>query len=279
MTARKTSQTAVILSGLLLVHLCDTAAVAQPPLGTLSGNMFVIADRRTTLTFTQPAGWALIQVVNNYTGAHLMKGAGYYVLGGLTPVPDGPGVAFSQAADANARLTIVQNTSEAVSFFTVGRFKRYGDGADGNLTIRRDYSYTRDSGKLTNRTQIDFEKATTVYTLSATMDLDRGFNQCGLAIREALDVLEHRDQSQPCGRGGRLSAGGEQVGELGVIVQRSELITDAEAEGALGKRGAGHTLGFFGDREVGLRVKGHGSLPCRRPIRCRVLLRLSIILS
>ena len=67
----------------------------------------------------------------------------------------------------------------------------------------------------------------------------------GLAIGEALDVLEHGDQGQPCGRGGRLSACGEQVGELGVAVQRSELIGDAEAEGSLWGRRRGPHAGFL----------------------------------
>ena len=71
----------------------------------------------------------------------------------------------------------------------------------------------------------------------------------GLAIGEALDVLEHGGQGEPCGRGGRLSAGGEQLGELVVAVERSEFIGDAEAEGALGEGGVGDALGLFGDRK------------------------------
>src|SRR5512143_4312132 len=57
----------------------------------------------------------------------------------------------------------------------------------------------------------------------------------GLAIREAFDVLEHGDEGEPCGRGGRLSAGGEELGELIVAVERSEFVGDSETEGALGK--------------------------------------------
>ena len=57
----------------------------------------------------------------------------------------------------------------------------------------------------------------------------------GLAVGEALDVLEDGGQGQPRGRGGRLSAGGEQVGELVVAVERSEFVGDAEAKVPLGK--------------------------------------------
>src|SRR5262249_52824882 len=77
----------------------------------------------------------------------------------------------------------------------------------------------------------------------------------------------------PCGRGGGLSARGEQVGELGVTVQGPELIADAEAESPLGERGPGHAPGLFGDREGDWRGKGHGSLPGRRPMRSRMLIR------
>lgn len=61
--------------------------------------------------------------------------------------------------------------------------------------------------------------------------------------------------------------------------ERAELIADAEAEGALGERGSGHAPGLLGDREVGLRVEGHEGLPCRKPIRCGVRLRFSLMLS
>ena len=77
----------------------------------------------------------------------------------------------------------------------------------------------------------------------------------GLAIGEALDVLEDGGQGEPCGRGGRLSAGGEQVGELVVAVERSEFVGDAEAEGAFGEGGVGDALGLFGDRERRLGVE------------------------
>jgi hypothetical protein len=70
----------------------------------------------------------------------------------------------------------------------------------------------------------------------------------GLAIGEALGVLEHGGQREPSGRGGRLAAGGEQLGELVVAVEQSEFIGDAEAESALGESGVGHALGLFGDR-------------------------------
>ena len=74
----------------------------------------------------------------------------------------------------------------------------------------------------------------------------------GLAIGEALDVLEHGSQGEPGGGGSRLSAGGEELGELVVTVERSEFIGDAEAEGSLGESGVGDAPGFFGDRVVRL---------------------------
>jgi hypothetical protein len=52
----------------------------------------------------------------------------------------------------------------------------------------------------------------------------------GLAVGEALDVSENRGQRQPCGRGGGLAAGGEEVGELIVVVERSAFLGDAETE-------------------------------------------------
>jgi hypothetical protein len=70
----------------------------------------------------------------------------------------------------------------------------------------------------------------------------------GLAIGEALDVLEDRGQRQPCGRGGGLAAGGEERGELLVVVERSEFIGDAEAKCAFGEGSLGDALGLFGDR-------------------------------
>ena len=70
----------------------------------------------------------------------------------------------------------------------------------------------------------------------------------GLAVGEALDVLEDGGHGEPCGRGGGLSAGGEQLGELVVAVERPEFIGDAEAEGAFGEGGVGDALGLFGDR-------------------------------
>ena len=70
----------------------------------------------------------------------------------------------------------------------------------------------------------------------------------GLAIGEALDVLEDGGQGQPGGRSRGLAAGGEQIGELVVAVERSEFIGDAEAEGALGEGGVGDAPGLFGDR-------------------------------
>ena len=70
----------------------------------------------------------------------------------------------------------------------------------------------------------------------------------GLAIGEPLDVLEDGGQSQPCRRSGRLSAGGEEVGELVVAVEATELVGDAEAKGALGEGGLCDASGLFGDR-------------------------------
>src|SRR4051794_1034031 len=69
----------------------------------------------------------------------------------------------------------------------------------------------------------------------------------GLAVGEALDVLEDGSDGEPSRRGGRLSAGGEQLGELVVAVERSEFIGDAEAKGAFGEGGLGDALGLFGD--------------------------------
>ena len=73
----------------------------------------------------------------------------------------------------------------------------------------------------------------------------------GLAIGQALDVLEDRGQREPGGRRGRLTAGGEEVGELVVAVERSEFVGDPETEGPLGEGGVSDTLGLFGDGEVG----------------------------
>jgi hypothetical protein len=89
-----------------------------------------------------------------------------------------------------------------------------------------------------------------VLPVDATMD-----GVGGLAIRQALDVLEDGGQGQPGGRGGRLAAGGKQAGELVVTVERSEFISDAEAEGALGEGGVGDAPGLFGDYRVRLGVK------------------------
>ena len=72
----------------------------------------------------------------------------------------------------------------------------------------------------------------------------------GLAIGQALDVLEDGDEGEPGGGGGRLAAGGEQVSELIVAEERAEFIGDAESEGSLGESGVGDALGLFGDREV-----------------------------
>ena len=77
----------------------------------------------------------------------------------------------------------------------------------------------------------------------------------GLAIGQALDVLEDGGQGEPCGRGGRLAAGGEQLGELIIAEERAEFIGDAEAEGSLGEGGVGHASGLVGDRRVRLRVE------------------------
>ena len=70
----------------------------------------------------------------------------------------------------------------------------------------------------------------------------------GLAIGESLDVLEDGDQSQPCRRSRRLSAGGEDLGELVVAVEATELVGNAEAKGAFGEGGMGDAPGLFGDR-------------------------------
>src|SRR4051812_11681269 len=70
----------------------------------------------------------------------------------------------------------------------------------------------------------------------------------GLAVGEALDVLEDGGGGEPCGEGGGLSAGGKQLGELLVAVERTEFIGDAEAKRAFGEGGVGDALGLFGDR-------------------------------
>jgi hypothetical protein len=62
--------------------------------------------------------------------------------------------------------------------------------------------------------------------------------------------LEQGDEGEPGRRRGRLSTGGEEVGELVVAVERSEFVGDAETEGSLGEGGMSHTLSFFGDGEV-----------------------------
>jgi hypothetical protein len=73
----------------------------------------------------------------------------------------------------------------------------------------------------------------------------------GLAIGQALDLLEQGDEGEPCGGGGRLPAGGEEVGELVVAVERPEFVGDAETEGRLGESGKSDALRVFGDGEVG----------------------------
>ena len=55
----------------------------------------------------------------------------------------------------------------------------------------------------------------------------------GLAVGEALDVLEDGDQGQPCGRSGRLAAGGEQLGELVVAVERHRVRRRCGGRGCL----------------------------------------------
>ena len=74
----------------------------------------------------------------------------------------------------------------------------------------------------------------------------------GLAIRQALDVLEDGGQGQPGGRIRRLAARGKQIGELVVTVERPEFIGDAQAEGALGEGGVGDALRLFGDCRIRL---------------------------
>ena len=74
----------------------------------------------------------------------------------------------------------------------------------------------------------------------------------GLAIGEPLDVLEDGGQGEPCGGGGGLSAGGEELGELSVAVERPEFIGDAEADGPLGEGGVGDAPSLVGDGEVRL---------------------------
>ena len=77
----------------------------------------------------------------------------------------------------------------------------------------------------------------------------------GLAVGEALDVLEDGGQGEPSGGGGRLAAGGEQLGELVVAEERAKFLGDAEAKSALGEGGVGHASGLVGDRRVRLRVE------------------------
>jgi hypothetical protein len=60
--------------------------------------------------------------------------------------------------------------------------------------------------------------------------------------------LEDGDPSQPCGGGGRLTAGGEQVGELIVPVELTKFVGDTKAESALGAGGVSDALGLIGDR-------------------------------
>jgi hypothetical protein len=93
----------------------------------------------------------------------------------------------------------------------------------------------------------------------------------GLAVGEPLDVLEDGGHGEPCGGGGGLSAGGEEVGELSVAVERPEFVGDAEAEGALGKGGVGDALGLFGDCEGGLGLEGHGRYSWGRTVRWGLL--------
>src|SRR5512135_3256641 len=88
----------------------------------------------------------------------------------------------------------------------------------------------------------------------------------GLAIGEALDVLEQGDEGEPGGRSGRMSAGGEEVGELVVVVERSEFVGDPETEGPPGEGGVSDALGLFGDGEVGSGVEGHWGYSWARAI-------------
>ena len=85
----------------------------------------------------------------------------------------------------------------------------------------------------------------------------------------ALEVLEDADPSQPCRRGSRLTAGGEQRGELIVAVEVTEFVGDAEAESAFGKSGVSDALGLVGDRRqrLGGAVTWDGS---PKAVRCRV---------
>ena len=55
----------------------------------------------------------------------------------------------------------------------------------------------------------------------------------GLTIGQALDVLEDRDQGQPCRGQSGLAAVGEEIGELVITIEGPEDIGDAETEVAV----------------------------------------------
>jgi hypothetical protein len=80
----------------------------------------------------------------------------------------------------------------------------------------------------------------------------------GLAVRQALDVLEDGGQGEACGGESGSAAAGEQGGELVVAVEGAERLDEAKTEGAAGKGGKGDPACLFGDGIVGLRVKAHG---------------------
>ena len=89
----------------------------------------------------------------------------------------------------------------------------------------------------------------------------------GLTVGEALDILKNGDPSQASGRGGRLAAGGEQLGELVVAVEVTQLVGDAEAEGAFGEGGVGDAVSLLGDRKRRLGRSDMG-FSCPRAVRC-----------
>src|SRR5215472_18455941 len=77
----------------------------------------------------------------------------------------------------------------------------------------------------------------------------------GLAIRKSLHILQHQDQCQPGGRGGRLAARWKQGGKLFIKVELAENLDQAKTESALGKSGMGYSPGFIGNRVGRLRLK------------------------
>ena len=99
----------------------------------------------------------------------------------------------------------------------------------------------------------------------------------GLAIGEALDVLEHGGQGQPCGRGGRLAAGGEQVGELVIAVEQPSSSAMRRQRVPLGKAAWATRWVSSGIEKAAGGEVTWSSVSEGSPVQGSVLLRLPLI--